>query len=31
VIVMQGGRVAASGKKPQLQGNGLYTELMASA
>jgi putative ABC transport system ATP-binding protein len=31
VIVMQGGRVVASGKKTQLEGNGLYTELMASA
>jgi putative ABC transport system ATP-binding protein len=31
VIVMQGGRVAASGKKSQLEGNGLYAELMASA
>ncbi len=31
VIVMQGGRVAASGKKTQLQGNGLYADLMASA
>jgi putative ABC transport system ATP-binding protein len=31
VIVMQGGRVAASGKKTQLEGNGLYAELMASA
>jgi putative ABC transport system ATP-binding protein len=31
VIVMQGGRVAASGKKTQLEGNGLYADLMASA
>jgi len=31
VIVMQAGRVAASGKKTQLEGNGLYADLMASA
>jgi putative ABC transport system ATP-binding protein len=31
VIVMQGGRVVAYGKKAQLEGNGLYAELMAAA
>jgi putative ABC transport system ATP-binding protein len=31
VIVMQGGRVATQGKKTEVEGNGLYAELMASA
>jgi len=31
VIVMQGGRVATFGEKAQVEGNGLYAELMASA
>ena len=31
VVVMQGGRVAAFGKKAEIEGNGLYAELMASA
>jgi putative ABC transport system ATP-binding protein len=31
VIVMQGGRVATSGKRAEVEGNGLYAELMASA
>ncbi|HYD04101.1 MAG TPA: ABC transporter ATP-binding protein, partial [Reyranella sp.] len=31
VIVMQGGRVVTSGRKTEVEGNGLYAELMASA
>jgi len=31
VIVMQGGRVASFGKKAEVESNGLYAELMASA
>jgi putative ABC transport system ATP-binding protein len=31
VIVMQGGRIASFGKKAEVEGNGLYAELMASA
>jgi putative ABC transport system ATP-binding protein len=31
VIVMQGGKIATSGKKTEVEGNGLYAELMASA
>jgi putative ABC transport system ATP-binding protein len=31
VVVMHGGKVAAFGKKAEIEGNGLYAELMASA
>jgi putative ABC transport system ATP-binding protein len=31
VIVMQGGRVVAYGKKAELEKNALYADLMASA